>query len=251
MELLYGRHSVLEAVRAGRRRIHRIYVGRGAKKGNSIPEITSLAQGHGIAVGEMPGHILGQLGAVSHQGVAAEVGDYPYVDLADLLEASEGQPCPLFLVLDHLQDVQNLGTLLRTAEAMAVSGVLLPERRSAGITPAVVNASAGAVEHLPVALVVNLVQAIGTLKQRGLWIAGLDMGPDSIGLAKANLKGPLAVVVGAEGSGLARLVRESCDWLLGIPMLGKVSSLNAAVAGSIALVMARQQQTVEDQRAPI
>jgi 23S rRNA (guanosine2251-2'-O)-methyltransferase len=147
---------------------------------------------------------------------------------------------PIYLVLDHLQDVQNLGTLLRTAEAMAVTAVLLPDRRAAAITPAVVNASAGAVEHLRVALTGNLVQALDRLKGVGVWVAGLDACPEAIPLGRADLAGPLALVVGAEGTGLARLVRERCDWLLEIPMYGQVESLNAAVAGSMALVAARQ-----------
>ena len=155
---------------------------------------------------------------------------------AVLIQAAD----PLYLILDHLQDVQNLGTLLRTAEAMAVTGVLVPDRRAAGITPAVVNASAGAVEHLRIALVGSLAQTMARLKTANVWVVGLDAGPGAIPLGKADLTGPLALVVGAEGAGLARLVREQCDWLLAIPMYGVVASLNAAVAGSVALVAARQ-----------
>ena len=146
----------------------------------------------------------------------------------------------LYLALDHLQDVQNLGTLLRTAEAMGVTGVILPGRRAAGVTPAVVNASSGAVEHLQIALVGNLVQALEVLKETGVWVAGLDAAPEAEPLAAADLRGPLVLVVGAEGAGLSRLVRERCDWLVEIPMVGQVESLNAAVAGSIVLVAARQ-----------
>jgi 23S rRNA (guanosine2251-2'-O)-methyltransferase len=159
--------------------------------------------------------------------------------LDDLLPAVDVNDA-LYLALDHLQDVQNLGTLLRTAEAMAVAGVLLPDRRSASITPAVVNSSAGAVEHLPIAEVGNLVQALERLKNAGAWVVGLDAGAGAVPLPKADLSGPIVLVVGAEGSGLTRLVREHCDWLLAIPMHGKVASLNAAVAGSVALVAARQ-----------
>jgi 23S rRNA (guanosine2251-2'-O)-methyltransferase len=181
---------------------------------------------------------------VNHQGVVAEAALYPYVDLASL-PLGKSHPAPICLALDHLQDVQNLGTLLRTAEAMAVTGVLLPDRRTASVTPAVVNASAGAVEHLRIAEVGNLVQALEWLKERGVWVVGLDAGPGAVPLAEADLSGPLALVVGAEGTGLARLVREHCDWLLAIPMYGKVSSLNAAVAGSIAIVAARQARAAE------
>jgi 23S rRNA (guanosine2251-2'-O)-methyltransferase len=244
MELLYGRHAVLEALRAGRRTIHRVYLAEGAKRAGNVAEIIHAAEARHCPVGEAPRPVLDRVGPVNHQGVVAEAGPYPYVDLDDVLPAAgdavPGAPAPLYLALDHLQDVQNLGTLLRTAEAMAVRAVLLPGRRAAEITPAVVNASSGAVEHLRIAQVVNLVQALERLKEAGVWVVGLDARPEAIPLGRADLSGPLALVVGAEGAGLARLVSERCDWLLSIPMYGQVESLNAAVAGSIALVSARQ-----------
>lgn len=193
-------------------------------------------------MGEAPSQFFERAGSVNHQGVVAEAEVYRYVDLEELLRL-EQDSAPLFLALDHLQDVQNLGTLLRTAEAMAVAGVILPERRAASITPAAVNASAGAVEHISVALVTNLVQTLERLKTAGVWVVGLDNGPDAVALPEADLTGPLALVVGAEGAGLSRLVRECCDWLLAIPMYGRVASLNAAVAGSIALSAARQARS--------
>lgn len=235
-EFLYGRHAVLEALRAGRRRVHRIILGQGVRASGIIDEILAAAQARGCVVVEGQRAALDQVGDVNHQGVVAETGPYPYADLDALL----GAPDPLILLLDHLQDVQNLGTLLRTAEAMAVSGVVLPDRRAAGITPAVVNASAGAVEHLRIAQVVNLPQAMARLKEAGVWIVGLDDASEAVPLGRADLSGPLGLVVGAEGAGLGRLVREKCDWLLSIPMHGRIASLNAAVAGSIAVVAARQ-----------
>ena len=183
-------------------------------------------------------HILDGAGPVNHQGVVAEAGPYPYLDLDDILPGCWVPADALYLALDHLQDVQNLGTLLRTAEAMAVTGVVLPGRRAAEVTPAVVNASAGAVEHLRIALLANLVQALERLKRAGVWAVGLDSRPEAIPLGRADLSGPLVLVVGAEGPGLSRLVRERCDWLVSIPMYGQVASLNAAVAGSVALVAA-------------
>jgi 23S rRNA (guanosine2251-2'-O)-methyltransferase len=243
IEQLYGRHAVLEALRAGRRRIQRIYVGQGVQQTGIIAEIIAAARERGCPVVEAPRPVLDRVGAVNHQGVVAEAHPYPYLSLDDLL-VTAGADDALYLVLDHLQDVQNLGTLLRTAEAMAVTGVLLPDRRSAGITPAVVNASAGAVEHLSIAEVGNLVQALERLKRSGVWVVGLDASPGAVSLAKADLTGRIALVVGAEGAGLARLVREHCDWLLAIPMYGKVASLNAAVAGSAVLVAARQARDV-------
>jgi len=239
MELLYGRHAVLESLRAGRRKVHRVYLAAGTKQAGSVAEILAAAQGRGCPVAEAPRQTFERAGPVNHQGVLAETGPYPYVDLERVLSAPQDADL-LYLVLDHLQDVQNVGTLLRTAEAMAVTAVLLPDRRAAEITPAVVNASAGAVEHLQVAQAGNLVQALERLKGAGIWVVGLDVHPEALPLGRADLTGPLALVVGAEGIGLARLVREHCDWLLAIPMYGRVGSLNAAVAGSIALVAARQ-----------
>jgi 23S rRNA (guanosine2251-2'-O)-methyltransferase len=239
MELLYGRHAVLESLRAGRRKVHQVYLATGAKQTGSVADILAAAQECGCPAMEAPRQTFERAGPVNHQGVLAETGPYPYVDLDQVLPGPHDTEV-LYLVLDHLQDVQNVGTLLRTAEAMAVTAILLPDRRAAGITPAVVNASAGAVEHLRIALAGNVVQALDRLKSAGVWVAGLDASPDAIPLGQADLAGRLALVVGAEGAGLARLVRERCDWLLAIPMYGQVGSLNVAVAGSVALVAARQ-----------
>jgi 23S rRNA (guanosine2251-2'-O)-methyltransferase len=238
IELLYGRHAVLEMLRAGRRPIRRVLLGQGVRQqAGIIAEIIAMARERGCPVSEAPKQAFDIAGDVNHQGVLAEAGPYSYVDLDELLSVP-GEP--FCLALDHLQDVQNLGTLLRTAEAMAVTGIILPERRAAGVTPAVVNASSGAVEHLRIALVTNLVQALERLKKSGVWIVGLDAASDAVPLPRADLSGKLALVIGAEGAGVSRLVRETCDWLLAIPMYGQVASLNAAVAGSIALFAARQ-----------
>lgn len=244
-ELLYGRHAVMETLAAGRRHVRRIFVADGVERSPILDRILSTARLIGCPVLEVPRQRLDDAAPANHQGVVALADAYPYVELETLLASQEtgqdaGQDAPLFLALDHLQDVQNLGVLLRTAEAVKVSGVILPGRRSAGITPAVVNASAGAVEHLKIALVGNLMQALAVLKEAGVWVAGLDAAPQAIPLAQAQLGGPLALVVGAEGEGLSRLVRERCDWLVSIPMLGRVDSLNAAVAGSVVLIQARQ-----------
>lgn len=243
-ELLYGRHAVLEALRAGRRRFMRIFIGQGVAQAGIVSEIVAAARLRGCPVLEAPRQVLEQAGPVNHQGVVAEVGSYVYADFDELLGRAAAADA-LFLVLDHLQDVQNLGALLRTAEAMMVHGIILPERRAAGITPAVVNASAGAVEHLAVAQVTNLTQAVAQLKAAGVWVVGLDAGADAIPLGRADLTGRLALVVGAEGPGLGRLLRERCDWLLSIPMYGRVESLNAAVAGSVVLVAARQARSMD------
>jgi 23S rRNA (guanosine2251-2'-O)-methyltransferase len=182
-------------------------------------------------------------GEVNHQGLAAEVSGYPYLDLADLLDAAKSSgESPFLLLLDHLQDPQNLGSLLRTAEAVGVHGVVLPHRRAAPVTPAAVRASAGAAEHAHVAQVANLVRAMESLKAAGVWLAGLEALPDAQLYTQANLDGSLGLVIGSEGQGVARLVRERCDFLIRLPMYGQVESLNAAVAGAVALYEARRQR---------
>jgi 23S rRNA (guanosine2251-2'-O)-methyltransferase len=245
-ELLAGRHAALEALRAGRRHFYRLWL-EGDEKTDQrgiVGEILTLAQERSLPVRWLRGGVFDRLKEqnVNHQGVALEVGDYPYVDLNGLLAQVRRGGAPLFLMLDHVQDPQNLGTLIRTAEAMGVSGIIIPERRAAGITPAVSNASAGAVEHLPVAQVINLNRTIEELKAANIWVAGLDMGDDTQPLDKVDLTGALALVVGSEGSGLSRLTREKCDFLISLPMYGRVESLNAAVAGSIVIYTARRQR---------
>lgn len=246
-ELLYGRHAVLEALRANRRHFFRLWIeGEGERQAQGIvADILDAAAALNLPVRATQQGLFDRLQKqnANHQGVALEVGNYPYVDSTDLIRgALKKEDPPLLLLLDHLQDPQNLGTLIRTAEAMGVHGVLIPERRSAGITPAVSNASAGAVEHLPLAQVTNLNQTIEHLKKANIWVAGLDMGPDALSLAQADLSGALALVVGSEGSGLSRLTRERCDFTVRLSMYGHVESLNAAVAGSIVLFLVRQSR---------
>jgi len=175
----------------------------------------------------------------NHQGVALETAMYVYSALEHIIE----HPGTV-LILDHLQDPQNFGTLLRAAEAVGVSGVLIPRDRTVDVTPAVVNASAGAVEHLRVARVPNLTRAIGTLKEAGWWSAALDTGDDALDIFTADIPLPLALIVGAEGEGVSANVRKHCDLVLSLPMVGRVASLNAATAGSIALfeVLRRSQK---------
>ncbi len=241
-ELLYGRHAVREALRAGRRPFHTLYLAQGIKKSPVIRDIQGLAQKHHLPVQPMDRRVLDEwLEGVNHQGVVLRAGTYPYVHPEAMLAraAAQSEP-PLLLLLDRVQDPQNLGSLFRAAEAFGVHGVILPKHRAAHITPAVVNASAGAVEHVQVGLVTNLVQTMKGLKDAGLWIVGLEARKDAVPLNKADLSGPLALVVGSEGAGLSRLVAETCDWLIQIPMRGRINSLNAAVAGAIALFWAAQ-----------
>lgn len=242
IEILYGRHAAHEALRAGRRRFYTLTLAVGVQETALVAELQRLATQVNCRVQRADKvQFSRMLPDVNHQGVALETSPYPYVALDQTLELAKqrGEP-PLLLLLDHLEDPQNLGTLLRTAEAMGIHGVIIPERRAAGITPAVSNASAGAVEHLRIARVANLAQTQDVLKRQGLWIVGLDNRPEAGDLATSDLTGPLALVVGSEHQGISRLVREKCDWLVRIPMVGQVASLNAAVAGSVVLVTARQ-----------
>ena len=241
VETLYGRNPIVEALRAGRRRISALKVAQGAQVEGALAQAIELARKQEIPVDIVPRQELDQAG-INHQGVAADTSPYPYVDLDEILELCDRSPeRSLILILDMLQDPQNLGTLLRSAEAVGVAGVIIPAHRSASVTPAVVRASAGATEHLFIARQ-NLAQAMRTLKQAQFWIAGLEHGPQAQDYSQASYAGRMALVVGNEGSGLRRLVRESCDFLVEIPMRGKIGSLNAAVAGSIVLYAAHAQR---------
>lgn len=244
-ELLYGRQAVRETLRAGRRHCYELYLADGVKENESVREIRKLAETQRIPIHPVKRPKLDEwLLNINHQGVVLRAGGYPYGEVTAMLaRAQQRQAPPFLLLLDRIQDPQNLGSLFRAAEAFGVHGVILPRRRAAHITPAVVNASAGAVEHLIVATATNLVQEMKLLKQAGVWIVGLEAHPDAVSLSAIDVNGPLAVVVGSEGFGLSRLVRETCDWLVKLPMRGHINSLNAAVAGSVFLFWAMQQRS--------
>jgi len=236
-EIIYGRNPVYETLRARRRDVFGLQIAEGVQERGRLIEILELAAGRNIRVERVSRARLDKL-SDSHQGVALETSRYPYVGLADIIEnAAEGGEALFVLILDTLQNPQNLGTLIRTAESVGVHGVLIPTHRAAEITPAVVSASAGASEHMLVAQT-NLAQAIDELKEAQAWVIGLDESPESKSPAEVRLDGALAVVVGSEGEGLRPLVRSKCDLLLRLPMQGQVESLNAAVAGSVALYLA-------------
>jgi len=252
-ELVYGRQPVLEVLRAGRRNAFRLYVPRDPRPSPELAETVALAQRANLPITKAErSHLNEIVGSVNHQGVAIEVSGYPYVPIEEILEsaARPGDDPLLVLILDHLEDPQNLGSLLRTAEAAGVDGVIIPADRAAGVTPAVVRASAGASEHVRVSVVVNLVRAMQGLKDRGLWLTGLEMDPAARPLMEADLKGPVGLVVGGEGRGLSRLVGENCDFRIRIPMRGKVASLNAGVAGAVALYEIRRQRTNSAETRP-
>lgn len=243
MPLIWGRNPVREAFRAGQR-IERVYLAEGVKQTDVVKEIVEAAQQQGVPVQRRDRRTLDRLtGSVQHQGIVAEVEAYRYASFDDLLArgADLGEP-PFLLLLDALQDPQNLGTLVRTAEAVGVHGIVLPRHRAVGVTPAVVKASAGAIAHVPVAQVPNIARAIDDLKQEGIWTVGLDAEADTP-FDEVDLTGPIGIVVGAEGTGLGRLVKERCDLLIRLPMRGRVASLNAAVAGSIVVYHAWRERT--------
>ncbi len=246
MEVVCGRNAVREALgRLGR--VKRVYLAEGARPEGLVAEIARLARSQGIAVEVRRRQELDRLaGPVAHQGGVAETWPYEYASLAEVLDdATAPGDMALLLVLDYLQDPQNLGSLLRTAEAVGAHGVVIPRQRAAGVTPAVERASAGAVEHLRIAQVANLTQALEAMKARGIWTAGLEKQAQSKPYDQVDWRLPVALVVGSEGRGMSRLVREHCDFLVDIPMRGRVGSLNAAVAGSIVLYeILRQREKI-------
>jgi 23S rRNA (guanosine2251-2'-O)-methyltransferase len=236
-EWITGRNPVIEVVQAKRRQVFRLLFASGIEEKGRILDLRKLAQARKIPVEIVPREKLNPLGE-NPQGVAAEVSGYPYVDISDITDLALRKQEDLFLlVLDVIQNPQNLGTLLRTAEAAGVHGVLIPQHRAAEVTPAVVSASAGASEIMLVAQA-NIARALDELKAEGVWVVGLDGGEGSQPIKTVPLNGPIALVVGNEGEGMRQLVHETCDYVASLPMKGNIESLNAAVAGSIAIYMA-------------
>lgn len=236
-----GRIPVLEALRAGRE-LNKLLVAKGAREG-SIREVLAVAREAGVIIQEVDRSRLDQLApGRNHQGVIAMVAAHTYAEVDDIFaKAAERGEDPLILVLDGIEDPQNLGSLLRTADAAGAHGVIIPERRAAGLTETVAKVSAGAVEYVPVARVTNIVRTLEELKERGLWVVGTHQDAREL-YHQARLTGPLAVVIGSEGKGMGRLVSEKCDFTVRLPMVGHVSSLNAAVAGAILIYEIRKQR---------
>ena len=237
-EFIYSRNAVYETLVAKRRACFQLLLAEGIQEKGRIPAILEMAAERNIYVARLPRPALDKIHP-AHQGVALETGDYPYVNVVDILERAEElkQP-PFLLILDSLNDPLNFGSLLRTAEAVGVQGVILPLAHSVEVTPAVVNASSGASEHLLIAQA-NLSQAMDELQQANTWVVGLDeKGETYTPGHESRLQGGLALVVGSEGGGIRPLVRSKCDFLLRLPMAGRIDSLNAAVAGSVVLYLA-------------
>ncbi len=234
-ELIYSRNAVYETLTAKRRQVFSIEIADGVQEKDKIEQILQLAREQKVKVNRVPRPKLDKVHQ-NNQGIVAEVSGYPYSDVIEILERAKGE-LPFVLLLDSLQDPQNFGTLIRTAEALGVHGVVIPSARSVDVTPAVVNASSGASEHMFIARA-NLSQTIDALKDNDIWIVGLDQAGAEMEAGSRHLKGALGLVVGSEGEGLHDLVRKKCDIVLKLPMRGKIESLNAAVAGSVALYLA-------------
>ncbi len=236
-ERIAGRNPVLEALAAGRR-IDRVLLAQGAK----VDDIQDRAAEKGIAVEMVDRHYLDALVKTLHQGVVAFAEPLEYSSVEEILDAAESRKEPALVVaLDQLEDPQNLGSVLRSSDAFGVHGVIILERRSVSLGPAVSRASAGAVEHVRVARIVNMARELENFKRAGLWVIGLDGAGRDV-LWDVDLGGPVVIVAGGEGRGLRRLVKEKCDIIARIPMAGQVSSLNAGVAVALALYETRRQR---------
>jgi 23S rRNA (guanosine2251-2'-O)-methyltransferase len=235
-----GRQPVLEALRSGRE-INKILVAKGQRQG-SIREIFALAREQGIVVQEVDRTVLDKLSeSGNHQGVLAQVSGVSYVELEDLLAKPQDPTwAPFLILLDGIQDPHNLGSIIRSGEAMGIDGVIIPKRRAVAVTQTVMKSSAGAANYVPICRVGNLANTIDSLKKAGYWIVGADMEGDSC--FSQDLTGPMALVIGGEGAGLSRLIKEKCDFLTSVPMRGQINSLNASVAAALLMFEVARQR---------
>ena len=242
-ELLVGRNAVLEALKSGRE-INTLLVAKG-ERGGSVGRILADCRDRRIVIKEVDKRKLDFLcGQGNHQGVAAYVAAHAYAELDDLFALAQARgEAPFFLVCDNLEDPHNLGAVIRTAEAAGAHGVIIPKRHGVGLTWAVAKAAAGALEYMPVARVGNLAAALDQLKARGVWVYAADM--DGTPWCDVSFSGGVALIVGAEGSGVSRLLREKSDFIVSLPMKGKINSLNASVAAGILMYEVSRQRTRE------
>lgn len=240
-DVLVGRNAVTEALKSGRG-INKLWIASGDREG-SVAEIAALAKERGIVVQYVErAKIEALAGGHRHQGVLAYVAPVPYAELEDILKAAEAKgEAPFLVLLDELEDPHNLGALLRTADATGVHGILIPKRRSVSLNATVAKTSAGAVEYVSVARIGNIAQTLKKLKEKGFWVAGADMDGEKA-YYEADLTGPLVLVVGSEGKGMSRLTKEACDFIVRMPMVGRINSLNASVAGSILMYESMRQR---------
>ncbi|KPB03640.1 MULTISPECIES: 23S rRNA (guanosine(2251)-2'-O)-methyltransferase RlmB [unclassified Bacillus (in: firmicutes)] len=230
-EFIMGRNPVLEALKSNRE-INKLWIAEGGQKG-SIQQVIAMAKEANVLVQFVPRKKIDQMVEGNHQGVVASVAAYDYAELDDLYKAAEQRnEDPFFLILDEIEDPHNLGSIMRTADAVGAHGIIIPKRRAVGLTATVAKASTGAIEHIPVVRVTNLARTVDELKERGLWIFGTDA-KGTVDYTKMDGSLPLGLIIGSEGKGMARLLKEKCDFLVSLPMVGKVTSLNASVAASL------------------
>lgn len=236
--IIVGRNPVTEALRSGRE-IDKLMV---SSEEGSMKKILAKAKERRIPVMKVEKSAIDRIAeGKAHQGVAAYVSAYAYAELEDIFRiAEERGEDPFIIILDNLEDPHNLGAIMRTAECAGAHGIIIPKRRACGLTEVVAKASAGAIEYMPCVKVTNIAQAIEELKERGVWVAACDMGGQEY--YKADLKGKLAVVIGSEGSGISRLVKEKCDFVVSMPMVGRITSLNASNAAAVIIYEVRKQR---------
>ena len=240
-EIIIGRNPVMEALRA-ERSIDTVFILRGEKKG-TVGKIAAMCRERGILIKETDGKKLDFMcGNANHQGVIAKVAAHEYASVDDIFAKAEAEgEAPFIIICDEIEDPHNLGAIIRTAECAGAHGVIIPKRRSAALNFTVDKTSAGALEYMPVARVSNLASAMDDLKERGVWIYGTDM--DGQEWCGTDLTGPMALVIGSEGTGMGRLVSEKCDFVLSLPMKGHINSLNASVAAGVVMYEVTRQRS--------
>ena len=242
-EIIYGRQPVLEVLRAARRELRAISMA-DVKPSPEIDELTRLASKAGLKVSHVNRSVLDRMcEGGNHQGVCIDAAACPTISEGELasIAGARGKAC-VMLFLDHIQDPQNTGALIRSAECLGVDAVVMPADRAAGVTPAVVRASAGATEHMRIAVVVNLVRTMKKLKEDGIWFYGLEAGEGAKPIWEMDFSDGAGLVVGSEGKGMTRLVKETCDFIVEVPMSGRISSLNASASGAMALYEVMKQK---------
>ena len=231
-DLIIGRNAVMEVLKSDRT-VEALYISNGSMEG-SIKAIINMAKDKGIVLKDVDRKKLDFMsGGTNHQGVIAQVTPYKYYEIADMLNlAKKRNEDPFIVILDEIEDPHNLGSIIRTAELCGVHGIIIPKRRNVGITSTVYKCSVGAIEHMRIAKVTNINAAIDELKKEGLWIYGADIAGEEYSY-QVNFNGPCAMVIGSEGKGISKLTLKKCDKLVKIPMVGRINSLNASVAGGI------------------
>ena len=240
-EIISGRNPVRELLKAGTQTINKIYLSRQAK-GEAITEIIALAKEKGIPLHHVPPEKFDKMCPENNQGVGAEISNFVYLELPELWEKIKDKPNPVLVVLDGIEDPHNLGAIIRNAVVFGADGVVIAKWRSAGVNDTVSRTSAGAIEHIPVARVTNIAQAISDIKDLGIWVAGAEGGEGNKSIREEKFAFPLAIVIGSEGEGLHDLVKKRCDYLISIPQTDKISSMNASCAAAVILYEVYQQK---------